>query len=71
MDAPGLPAIAGEPEELRAALARYVEAVGPERDLTLLVRLYYPGMEVEPVVAAVERIGREVIERMAAHSSVA
>ena len=71
MDAPGLPAIAGEPEELRGALARYVEAVGPERDLTLLVRLYYPGMEVEPVVAAVERFGREVIERMAAPTSVA
>ena len=64
--APALPAIAGEPGDVRAALSRYVDAVGPERDLTLLVRLYYPGMAIEPVAVAVERFGHEVITRMAA-----
>jgi probable F420-dependent oxidoreductase len=51
---------AGTPEEVLKALRPLVEAFG-DRDLHLIVRLHYPGMELEPAARAVELFGREVL----------
>ena len=43
-----------------AALRPLVEAFG-HRELHLIVRLHYPGMDLEPAARAVELFGREVL----------
>jgi probable F420-dependent oxidoreductase len=51
---------AGSPEHVLAALRPVVDEFG-DRDLELVVRLHYPGMELAPAARAVELFGREVI----------
>ena len=51
---------AGNPEEVLRALRPLVEAFG-NRALHLIVRLHYPGMDLEPAAHAVELFGREVL----------
>ena len=50
----------GTPEEVRRALRALVEAFG-DRDLHLIVRLHYPGMDLEPAARAVDLFGQEVL----------
>lgn len=50
----------GEPEQVVEALAPYA-ALAEDRDLTLVVRLHYPGLSVRRVGPAIERFGAEVI----------
>ncbi len=50
----------GTPEEVLGALRPLVEAFG-DRDLHLIVRLHYPGMDLEPAARAVELFGQEVL----------
>jgi probable F420-dependent oxidoreductase len=55
----------GTPEEVLQALRPLVEAFG-DRELHLIVRLHYPGMELEPAARAVELFGREVVPALKA-----
>ena len=50
----------GTPEEVRRALRALVEAFG-DRDLHIIVRLHYPGMDLEPAARAVDLFGQEVL----------
>ena len=36
-----------------------------DRDTDIVLRLHYPGMRLEDVATAVDRVGREVIPRLA------
>jgi probable F420-dependent oxidoreductase len=56
---------AGTPEEVLRALRPLVEAFG-DRELHLIVRLHYPGMDLEPAARAVELFGREVLPALRA-----
>jgi probable F420-dependent oxidoreductase len=56
---------AGKPEEVLRALRPLVEAFG-DRELHLIVRLHYPGMDLEPAAHAVELFGREVLPALKA-----
>jgi alkanesulfonate monooxygenase SsuD/methylene tetrahydromethanopterin reductase-like flavin-dependent oxidoreductase (luciferase family) len=51
---------AGTPEEVLRALRPLAEAFG-DRELHLIVRLHYPGMDLEPAARAVELFGQEVL----------
>jgi probable F420-dependent oxidoreductase len=50
----------GTPAEVTERLAGIV-APYPDRDVELVVRLHYPGMDLAPAAAAVERFGSEVL----------
>jgi probable F420-dependent oxidoreductase len=56
---------AGTPGEVLRALRPLVEAFG-DRELHLIVRLHYPGMDLEPAARAVELFGREVLPSLKA-----
>src|SRR6266545_1059150 len=51
---------AGTPEEVLRALRPLAEAFG-DRELHLIVRLHYPGMDLEPAARAVELFGQEIL----------
>ena len=51
----------GTPEEVAAALRPTVRAFADERDVELVVRLHYPGMDLETAAAAVELFASEVM----------
>lgn len=51
----------GTPEQVTQALLPMVTAFGQGRDLHLVVRLHYPGMDLADASAAVELFGREVL----------
>ncbi len=59
-DATRASTLAGRPEEVARALRPLVNAFG-ERDLHLIVRLHYPGMDFETASRAVEAFGEEVL----------
>jgi probable F420-dependent oxidoreductase len=50
----------GEPEEIAAAFRARLAPLAERRDVELVVRLHYPGMELEPAAEMVERFGREI-----------
>jgi probable F420-dependent oxidoreductase len=54
---------AGTPDEVATRLAAVV-APWRHRDVELVVRLHYPGMELAPAAEAVELFGREVLPRL-------
>ena len=56
---------AGKPEEVLRAVRPLVEAFG-DRELHLIVRLHYPGMDLEPAARALELFGREVLPELKA-----
>jgi hypothetical protein len=56
---------AGTPDEVLRALRPLVEAFG-DRELHLIVRLHYPGMDLGPAAGAVELFGREVLPALRA-----
>ncbi len=53
--------VAGSPQEVVAALRPLVEAFGGRRDLHLVVRLHYPGMDLDTAAAAVELFAGSVL----------
>lgn len=57
--------IAGTPERVAAALLPFVEEFGA-RDLHLVVRLHYPGMDLGTAARAVELFGTEVLPALTA-----
>ena len=56
---------AGTPDEVLRAQRPLVEAFG-DRELHLIVRLHYPGMDLGPAAGAVELFGREVLPALKA-----
>jgi probable F420-dependent oxidoreductase len=56
---------AGTPDEVLRALRPLVEAFG-DRELHLIVRLHYPGMDLGAAAGAVELFGREVLPALKA-----
>jgi alkanesulfonate monooxygenase SsuD/methylene tetrahydromethanopterin reductase-like flavin-dependent oxidoreductase (luciferase family) len=56
---------AGTPDEVLRAQRPLVEAFG-DRELHLIVRLHYPGMDLGPVAEAVDPFGREVLSALKA-----
>ncbi len=52
---------AGRPDEVARALRPLADAFGARRDLHLVVRLHYPGMDFETAARAVELFGERVI----------
>jgi alkanesulfonate monooxygenase SsuD/methylene tetrahydromethanopterin reductase-like flavin-dependent oxidoreductase (luciferase family) len=55
----------GSPDELVGSLRPTLDALG-DRDATLVVRLHYPGMALEPAARAVERFADDVIPALRA-----
>jgi alkanesulfonate monooxygenase SsuD/methylene tetrahydromethanopterin reductase-like flavin-dependent oxidoreductase (luciferase family) len=51
-------AVFGTPEQVRAELEQYRDAVG--EDAHVILRTYYPGMATERMVECIERLGDEV-----------
>jgi probable F420-dependent oxidoreductase len=51
----------GTPEEVAGALRPTVEALADRRTLDLIVRLHYPGMDLDTAARAVELFGERVI----------
>lgn len=51
----------GTPEQVAATLRPIVEAFGDRSELHLIVRLHYPGMDLETAARAVEAFGHQVI----------
>ncbi len=52
--------IAGTPDEVVRAIRPFVETYG-DRDLHLVVRLHYPGMDLDTARRAVEQFGEDVL----------
>lgn len=55
------PPFSGEPDELSQSIADYVRAAGPGREVTVIARLYYPGLPVDRSREVLTRFGSEVI----------
>jgi alkanesulfonate monooxygenase SsuD/methylene tetrahydromethanopterin reductase-like flavin-dependent oxidoreductase (luciferase family) len=53
--------IAGTPDEVAAALRKVLAPVADRRDVHLIVRLHYPGMDLATAAGALEMFGREVL----------
>ena len=54
----------GTPDEIIEQLRPTVEALAPYPESHLVVRLHYPGMDLEPGARAIELFGREVAPRL-------
>jgi len=52
---------AGTPDDVAHALRPIVSALGSRRELDLVVRLHYPGMDLDTAAAAVELFGERVL----------
>ena len=52
---------AGDRHAILRALRPVVEAFGSRREFDLVVRLHYPGMDLDTAARAVELFGEEVI----------
>ncbi len=53
--------VAGEPAEVVSALRPLIEGLGARRDVHLIVRLHYPGMDFDTASRAVELFAAEVM----------
>lgn len=54
----------GTPEEVAAALRPSLDAFADRPDVELVVRLHYPGMDLETAATAVELFGRDVMPKL-------